>query len=153
MWEAKVALAVLLPLRVGVGQFMLAQAMQQIAAGWLVQPLIVRHLETVRSGEHGLHLLAPLAEHVLAHSQLYSVATCTGQLVLGLFLAVGLLSRTAAALALLGYLLVGLLVGPRLFDSATVLLTLSLLTLSLVPSGRVLGLDAVLRNRLPQWLT
>ncbi len=153
MWEDKVALAVLLPLRVGVGQFMLAQAMQQVAAGWLVQPLIVKHLETVRSGEHGLRALAPLAEHVLAHAQIYSVATCTGQLTLGLFLLVGLLSRTSAALALLGHLLVGLLIGPRLFDSATILLALALLSLSLSPAGRVLGLDGWLRSRLPQWLT
>ena len=141
MWEDKVALAVLLPLRVGVGQFMLAQAMQQVAAGWLVQPLIVKHLETVRSGEHGLRVLAPLAEHVLAHAQIYSVATCTGQLLLGLFLLVGLL------------VLVGLLIGPRLFDSATILLALALLSLSLSPAGRVLGLDGWLRSRLPQWLT
>jgi hypothetical protein len=83
--------------------------------------------------------LAPLAEHVLAHAQLYSVATCTGQLTLGLFLLVGLLSRTSAALALLGHLLVGLLIGPRLFDSATILLALSLLSLSLVTGGTGAG--------------
>jgi hypothetical protein len=153
MWEVKVALAAFLPLRIGAGQFMLAQAMQQVAAGWLQQPLIVRHLETVRSGEHGLRVLAPVAEHVLRHSMVYSVATCTGQLVLGLCLCLGLLSRTSAALSLIGYLLVGLLTGSRLFDSGTVLLVLSLLSLSLVPAGRVFGLDLLLRNRLPQWLT
>lgn len=152
MTEAKVALAVLLPLRVGVGQFLLAQAMQQIAAGWLVQPLVSRHLETVRSGEHGIHLLAPVASHVLAHAQLYSVAMCTAQLVGGLLLLLGLLSRPAAALVLLGHLGVGVLLGSRLFDSATTFLCLSLVSLSLAPSGRVLGLDGALANRLPSWL-
>ncbi len=152
MWDAKVALAVLLPLRVGAGQFLLTQAMQQIAAGWLVQPLVTRHLETIRTGEHGFRALIPVAEHVLAHSQLYSVATCTGQLVCGLLLCIGLLSRTAAGLGLLGHLAVAVLLGPRVFDSATILLSLGLLSLSLVPSGRVLGLDGILVNRLPSWL-
>jgi hypothetical protein len=30
---------------------------------------------------------------------------------------------------------------------------LSLLSLSLVPAGRIFGLDLLLRNRLPHWLT
>ncbi len=149
MWDAKVA--VLVPLRVGAGQFMLAQAMQQIAAGWLQQPLVMRHLESVRSGEHAVQ--AQLAELVLRYPMFWSVATCTGLLVLGLCLGLGLLARPAAMLALIGYLLCGLLLGARLFDSGTVLLCLSLVSLSLVASGRVLGLDMLLRKRLPAWLT
>jgi hypothetical protein len=151
MWDAKVA--VLVPLRVGAGQFMLAQAMQQIAAGWLQQPLVMRHLETVRSGEHAVPVQAQLAELVLRYPMFWSVATCTGLLVLGLCLGLGLLARPAAMLALIGYLLCGLLLGARLFDSGTVLLCLSLVSLSMVASGRVLGLDMLLRKRLPAWLT
>lgn len=151
MWDAKVA--VLVPLRVGAGQFMLAQAMQQIAAGWLQQPLVIRHLESVRSGEHGVFVQAQAAELILRHPMFYSVATCTGLLVLGLCLGLGLLARPVALVALIGYLLGGLLLGSRLFDSATILLVLSLVSLSLVASGRVLGLDMLLRKRLPGWLT
>lgn len=152
MMEAKVALAAFVPLRIGVGQFVLAQAMQQIAAGWLVQPLLTRHLESVQKGERGLSALSSIAAHVLAHVQLYSVATCTAQIVFGLLLLLGLFGRTAAGLLLFGHLFAAVLLGPRLFDSATMLLCLGLVSLSLVPSGRVLGLDSVLASRLPSWL-
>lgn len=151
MWDAKVA--ALVPLRVGAGQFLLAQAMQQIAAGWLQQPLVIRHLESVRSGEHSVFVRVQLAELILRYPMFFGVATCTGLLVLGLCLGLGLLSRPVALLALIGYLLCGLVLGSRLFDSATILLVLSLVSLSLVASGRVLGLDQLLRKRLPGWLT
>ena len=118
----------------------------------LVQPLLTRHLESVQKGERGLSALSSVAAHVLAHVQLYSVAACTAQIVFGLLLLLGLFGRTAAGLLLFGHLFAAVLLGPRLFDSATMLLCLGLVSLSLVPSGRVLGLDSVLASRLPSWL-
>lgn len=152
MLEERVALAVLVPIRVGAGQLVLAQAFQQVAAGWLVQPLFVQKLQAVQNDPHRLAVLGKIGAHVLAHAQLYGVASCTAQIVLGLLLVLGLLGRTAALFLFLGHLCAATLFGVSPFDSATTFLLLSLMSLSLSPCGRVLGLDALLGARLPRFL-
>lgn len=149
--ESKVGLAAFLPLRIGVGQFVLTQALNQIAAGWLVQPLFVQHLRDTNQGTATIPFLHRMTEHITAHAQLYGIATCTAQLVAGLLFCVGLLHRVTAWLALLGFLCAGTLTGKHFFDSATILLLLALMSLALVPAGRVLGIDALLARRFPAW--
>jgi uncharacterized membrane protein YphA (DoxX/SURF4 family) len=151
----------LLPLRLSCGYLLASSGLSKVLSGWLRSPLLGARLsEWLRPG-HPPHvlpgLLEPLLRHMQYHAQAYSIAVSVTELLCGAALFVGLFSRYAALGGLLATLLP--LIGAaepgliQLRPSPELVVCASLLSLSLCGSGRSVGLDGLLRGRVPPWLS
>lgn len=153
MGTERTLLLFLLPLRLACGYALLVAGLAKAAAGWLTSPLLgVRLSEWLKSGH--LHPYTEvLVRHLQHHAQLYSTALAAGEVVAGAALIFGLFGRFSALFGAVTALvpLLGPLEGAE--RSAALVLFAGLLSLGLASAGRVLGLDALLRPRLPPWLT
>lgn len=152
LWNQRIPLFILAPLRMCCGYLALTAGLGKVEAGWLMQPLLRERLESTLAATRSARLPSLVLQHTLAHALFYSRLVALVELVAGAALLIGLCSRYAAlalCLLALGFLLGsgGLADGPLLLQGA------ALLTLSLCSSGRALGLDALLRPHLPPWLT
>ena len=152
LWNQRVPLFILAPLRLCCGYLALTAGLGKVEAGWLMQPLLGERLESLLAAAHPVRGVNLMVQHALAHALFYSRLVALLEVVAGAALLIGLCSRYAAlalCLLALGFLLGsgGLADGPLLLQGA------ALLTLSLCSSGRALGLDALLRPHLPPWLT
>lgn len=147
----------LLPLRLACGWFLAAAGLSKVLSGWLHSPLLaVRLGEWLHAGRTPAlisPLLTPLLVHMQHHAQTYSVLMASSELLCGAALLVGLFSRYAAIGGLLLTLLPLLAAGEQLGPSAELVVCASFASLSLVGSGRALGLDGLLRGRVPPWLS
>jgi uncharacterized membrane protein YphA (DoxX/SURF4 family) len=157
LWTERTPLFILAPLRVCCGYLALAGGLGKVGAGWLTLPLLRERLERMlavaRTTGATDVLLQRIVGHVLGHALAYSRLVTLIELIGGAALLVGLCSRYAALLLFvltLAFLLGG---GTTLLDNTLLLQGAALLTLSLCSSGRVLGVDALLRPHLPAWLT
>lgn len=153
LWNQRVPLFILAPLRLCCGYLALAAGLGKVEAGWLMQPLLRERLEPMLAAARASRLTSLLLQHVLGHALLYSRLVALIEVLGGAALLVGLCSRYAALLLCalsLGFLLGG---GAVLRDSALLMQSAALLTLCMCSSGRVLGCDALLRPHLPPWLT
>lgn len=151
-WSERSPTLALLPVRLAAGYELLLLGLGHTAAGWLTQPQLGTHAASWRIAGRGLHALAPLLAHVAAHGQAYSRLVCVGELVTGAALLLGLFGRVMALLPLLGIVFLRLVAGEALSDGPLLLLAAALCSLALGGGGRALGLDVLLRQRLPGWL-
>ncbi len=147
------------PLRLACGYLLATGGLSKVLSGWLRSPLLgVRLSEWLRPG-HPSHfvpaLIEPLLRHMQHHAQIYSVIVSGGELLCGAALFFGLFSRYAALGGLLLTLLplVGAAELEPLGPSPQLVVCAALLSLSLCASGRALGLDGLLRGRVPPWLS
>jgi uncharacterized membrane protein YphA (DoxX/SURF4 family) len=153
MWNDRVPLILLLPLRLCSGYLALAAGLGKVGAGWLTQPLLAERVEPMLKTARPARALLPLFHVLLTHPLLASRLVALVELIGGAALLVGLGSRYAA-LCLCALSLVFLLgSGVPLDGNGPLLQSAALLTLSMCSSGRVLGADALLRPHLPGWLT
>lgn len=152
LWSDRTPTLALLPVRLAAGYQLLALGLGHVAAGWLMQPQLGTRAESWRIAGRGLSLLSPLLGHVAAHGQAYSRAVCLGELVAGAALLLGLFGRVVALGPLLAILLLRLVAGEPLSDGPLLLLLAALCSLVLGGGGRALGLDVIVRERLPGWL-
>jgi uncharacterized membrane protein YphA (DoxX/SURF4 family) len=153
LWKERIPLFIVVPLRLCCGYLALTAGLGKVGAGWLMQPLLRERLEPMLAGARTSHATDVVLQHVLGHALAYSRLVALGELLGGAALLVGLCSRYAALLLwvlALGFLLGG---GTTLLDPLLLLQGASLLTLALCSSGRVLGVDGLLRPHLPGWLT
>ena len=153
LWNQRIPLLILAPLRLCCGYLALTAGLGKVEAGWLTQPLLRERVETMLVAARGARLTSLALHNVAAHALWYGRLVALVEVIAGAALLVGLCSRYAALLlgALsLGFLLAG---GGLLRDSALLVQSAALLTLCMCSSGRVLGIDALLRPHLPPWLT
>lgn len=146
-----------LPLRLACGYLLAAAGLGKVLSGWLRSPLLaVRIGEWLQAG-HMPRLIAPVLErlllHMQHHAQSYSILIASAELLCGAALLVGLFSRYAAMGGFLLTLLPLLAAGEQLGPSPDVVACAAFASLSLVGSGRALGLDGLLRGRVPGWLS
>lgn len=146
-----------LPLRLACGWLLGAAGLSKVLSGWLHSPLLaVRVGEWLHAGRMPTLLrpiLTPLLEHMQHHAQTYSALIASSELLCGAALLAGLFSRYAAIGGLILTLLPLLAAGEQLGPSAELVVCAALASLSLVASGRALGLDSLLRGRVPPWLS
>jgi hypothetical protein len=152
LWSERTPTLALLPVRLAAGYQLLALGLGHIAAGWLVQPQLGTRAESWRIAGRGLQILSPLLGHVAAHGQAYSRLICVGELLVGAALLVGLFGRVMALGPLLAIVFLRLVAGESLSDGPLLLLAASLCSLVLGGGGKALGLDLIVRERLPAWL-
>lgn len=152
IWSERSPTLALLPVRLAAGYQLLLLGLGHAAAGWLTQPQLGTHAESWRIAGRGLHALAPLLSHVAAHGQAYSRLVCVGEILIGAALLLGLFGRVMAILPLLALIFLRLVAGEPLSDGPLLLLAAALCSLGLGGGGRALGLDVLVRERLPRWL-
>lgn len=153
----------LFPLRLACGYFLLALGLRKVLAGWLTAPLLSERLMPLVARfspseiEHNgaLRVLMRGLGHVQSHPQIYGGLLAGGELVCGSALVLGLLSRPCALFGLLvsmaSCLLSARSLGQLAGSSSQLILVAAFLALTAVPSGRVLGLDRVLRSKISTW--
>ncbi len=145
--------AFLLPMRLFTGWLFVTDALGKLTTGWILQNRLQSTLEQwIREGKPYEFFLPFLHKTVLPNASLFGWAIGAGELLIGAALMVGLFSRISALFGLalvVGYLLAhGDAVGPN----SSVLLAVILFTFVLASPGRVLGLDAMLRGKIPRFL-
>jgi uncharacterized membrane protein YphA (DoxX/SURF4 family) len=148
------ASAALLPVRLFVGWVFLRGALLRLADGWLDHPRVVPYLEGwLANGQmHGF--FAPFVRHlVLPYGQTWSIVIAVSDLLIGGALLAGFLTRAAAFGGFLLALAFLLARGDGLDANQTAPLLFMCATLMLAHSGRTLGMDAALADRVPRWLT
>ena len=153
LWNQRIPLLILAPLRLCCGYLALTAGLGKVEAGWLTQPLLRERVETMLVAARGSRLASSALHNVAAHALWYGRLVALVEVIAGAALLVGLCSRYAALslwLLALGFLLGG---GRLVPDGALLLQGAALLTLALCSSGRALGLDGLLRPHLPLWLT
>ncbi|MCS6912405.1 MAG: DoxX family membrane protein [Myxococcales bacterium] len=143
MFDLHARLVWLLPLRLCCGWFLAISGFGKVESGWLTQPLVLGKVEAALQAGTAYRFYIPVLHQALHHGQAVSIAVALLELCAGAALLVGLVSRGAA---LVGFVLIAnqlLLLGDA---SSSPLLPLgaALLALLACPSGRVLGLDALL---------
>jgi uncharacterized membrane protein YphA (DoxX/SURF4 family) len=148
------ASAALLPVRLFAGWVFLRASLMRLAGGWLDQPRVVAPVEAWLQSGHTYGFFAPFIRTlVLPHGQFWSVVVSVSELFIGAALLAGFITRAAALggfLLTLAFLLVR---GDGLDANPTAPFVFIFATLMLAHSGRTLGLDAALADRLPRWLT
>jgi uncharacterized membrane protein YphA (DoxX/SURF4 family) len=149
----RIPLLFLLPLRLCCGYLLWAGGLAKVLSGWLHNPLLAVQVNGWLAEKQPPLLLLPLLHHLLHHAQLYSTTLAAAELGCGAALAVGLFSRYAA---LGGLLVTGLPIvaaGDWLGPNPQLAVGAGLLALGMCSSGRSIGLDALLRGRVPAWLS
>lgn len=145
--------APLLPIRLFVGWVFLRAALTKLAGGWLVQPKIAAVIEGwLRDGKPYGFFAPFLRNVVLAHPQTWSQMIAIGELAVGAALLAGFITRAAALGGFLMALSFFLARGDGFEANPTAPFAIMTLALLFSHSGRTLGLDAALADRLPRWL-
>ncbi len=146
-------LVALVPLRVLTGLVFLHAGWQKLHASFIAQHHLSKQLEgALVDGTPYVWYAKVLRDWALPHATLLSYVIVYGELALGAALVVGLFARPMAIFGLLGMISVTLERGFQLSASSTFAFAAIFLTLAMAASGRVMGLDARLRGRLPAWL-
>jgi len=146
--------AALLPMRLVTGWLFLMASMQKLMGHWLDEPKLLGILQGWLKEGRPYSFYAPFLNGVvIPHVKLFTYAVVGGELTVGAALLAGLFTRPACvggALLVLNFLLGH---GDGLSFNSTALTLLILITLMLAHPGRILGLDAALKGKVPSWLS
>jgi thiosulfate dehydrogenase [quinone] large subunit len=147
-------IASLVPLRLFAGWTLLNTGLSKVSSAWFNGPELVDSVNGwLRDGKPYGFYVPFLRNVVLPHAHLFSVLVSFGELLVGAALLAGLFTRWSA---LFGLMLVGnfmLARGDGVGANATAPLVVMMLTIILTVPGRVLGLDAALRGKVPRWVS
>lgn len=149
----RVPLAVLFPLRLLVAAILIIEGYQKLMGGWFHGDSLLRTTQGWLDGARPYSFFLGVLKTAHAHPKIFGALVTLGELTVGVCLGLGLVTRLAA---LLGVLLMGSIAaasGQGLAPPGNALLMAAILaTFVLSPPGRVLGLDASLRTKLPRWM-
>ncbi|HEX2660500.1 MAG TPA: DoxX family protein [Polyangia bacterium] len=143
----------LLPLRFLVAAILLLEGYQKLMGGWLHGDSLYGTTQTWMDAHRAYDFFLPMLNSAHKHPKIFSALITLGELSVGLCLLLGVATRLAA---FLGLLLMGSITaasGQGLAPPGNALLMCGILfTFLLAPPGRVVGLDASLRAKLPRWM-
>jgi thiosulfate dehydrogenase [quinone] large subunit len=146
--------APLLPIRLFTGWVLLRAGLIKLANGWLDHPHLASALEPWLREGRPYAAFAPFLRHVvMPHGEAWSAVIACSELLIGAALLSGLVTRAAALGGLLISFAFMLARGDGIEANPTAPMVAMTATLLFSHSGRVLGLDAALADRLPRWLT
>src|SRR6266404_5288588 len=136
-----VALWMLLPLRLFVGQSLIRTGLNKIANHWLTTDRMQLTVSGWLSAGKTAHFYEGfLRDVVVPHQHLFATLIVIGEIGVGAALVLGLFTRPAAAMGVFMTLNFFFGQGETLSANSTAAYLVMLLTLALAPSGRVLGL-------------
>ncbi len=149
------SVAWLVPLRLFVGWIFLVAGIGKVTGGWLSSN---HHLLDILEGwlrdgkPYGFY--APfLRTVVIPRVHTFSILVPIGELCVGATLLLGLLTRWSALVGMTMVLAFMLGRGDGVGNNTTAPIVIMCLTLVLTQPGRVLGVDAALRGKVPSWIS
>lgn len=121
--------------------------------GWLHGNALLGTLTGWMDSGKPYPFFVPVVETARAHPKIFGALVTAGELVIGVSMVLGLLTRTCAFLGATMLFSFAFGAGQGLAPPGNALLMGALFFLFIfAPPGRVLGFDASLRNRLPRWM-
>jgi uncharacterized membrane protein YphA (DoxX/SURF4 family) len=149
----RVPLAVLLPLRFLSAAILILEGYQKMTGEWLHGGAMMRTTQTWLDAHRAYSFFLPMLQSAHNHPKIFGSLITLGELAVGLCLLLGVATRLAS---FLGLLLLGSITaasGQGLAPPGNALLMAAImLTFVISPPGRVLGVDAGLRTKLPRWM-
>ena len=146
-------LAYLFPLRILCGVILLLEGWGKLRSGWLHGSALLGMVDGWVEGGKPYHFFLPVVQSARAHPKIFGALVTAGELVVGASMLLGLLTRTTAFLGAALLFSITFASGQGLAPPGNALLMGALCVLFVfAPPGRVLGVDASLRNRLPRWM-
>jgi uncharacterized membrane protein YphA (DoxX/SURF4 family) len=147
------SLAVLLPLRFLVAAILLLEGYQKFMGGWFHGDSLLATTQTWLDAHRAYGFFLPMLNSAHKHPKIFSTLITLGELSVGLCMLLGAVTRLAS---LLGLLLLGSIAaasGQGLAPPGNAVLMCGILfTFLFAPPGRVMGVDAALRTKLPRWM-
>ncbi len=144
----------LLPLRLFAGWVFLMEALGKLTSGWVQNGKLAAQVGGWLQEGKSYAFYAPFLRNVvLTHAHQLSLLVVGGELCVGTALLAGLFARWAAFGGFFMALNFMLARGDGVGPNPTAPFVAICLTLTLAASGRVLGLDAALRGKIPAWLS
>jgi uncharacterized membrane protein YphA (DoxX/SURF4 family) len=149
----RVPLGVLVPLRILCGLILILEGWGKLQSGWLHGTTLLGMLDRWVADGDSYHFFLPVVETARAHPKIFGALVTAGELVIGTSMLLGLLTRLGAFLGAALLFSIAFGSGQRLAPPGSALLMGAIFVIFLfAPPGRVLGLDAALRARLPRWM-
>jgi thiosulfate dehydrogenase [quinone] large subunit len=143
----------LVPLRLLFGLILVIEGWGKLQGGWLHGTALLETLGRWVAAEKPYAIFMPFIRSAQAHPKIFGSLITMGELVVGLSMVLGLLSRTGAFLGAMMMFSIALGAGQGLAPPGNAVLMGAVFVLFVfAPPGRVLGIDTTLRGRLPRWL-
>jgi uncharacterized membrane protein YphA (DoxX/SURF4 family) len=147
------SLTVLLPLRFLVAAILLLEGYQKFMGGWFHGDALYSTTQTWLDAHRAYSFFLPVLNSAHKHPKIFSTLVTLGELSVGLCMLLGVATRLASLLGLLVLGSISAASGQGLAPPGNAVLMCGILfTFLLAPPGRVMGLDATLRTKLPRWM-
>ena len=147
------SLTVLLPLRFLVAAILLVEGYQKFMGGWFHGDALLRTTQAWLDAQRAYGFFLPVLKSAHNHPKIFGALITLGELAVGACMLMGVVTRLAS---FMGLLLLGSITaasGQGLAPPGNALLMCGILvTFIFAPPGRVMGLDAALRTKLPRWM-
>src|SRR5215471_16418077 len=148
----RIPLALLVPLRFLFGLILVVEGWGKLQGGWMHGTALLVTLTRWTSEGKTYHFFLPMIETARAHPKIFGTLVTAGELVIGGSMLLGLLTRFTSFLGVVMLFSFAFGAGQGLAPPGNALLMgATFVIFVLAPPGRVLGLDAVLRGRVPHW--
>ena len=149
----RIPLATLVPLRVICGLILVLEGWSKLQGDWLHGTPLATSLGNWLAADKPYGFFLPIVKNAHAHPKVFGALVTIGELAVGISLLAGVLTRLGSALGALMLFSFALGNGQGLVPPGNaVLMGLICLMFVAAPPGRVLGVDVLLRGRLPRWM-
>ncbi len=149
----RIPLGYLVPLRLLCGLILVIEGWGKLQHGWLHGAPLASTLDGWVEGHKTYPFFLPVVRSAQGHPKIFGGLITAGELVIGLSMLLGIATRATAFLGALMLFSFGFGAGQGLAPPGNALLMGAIFVIFiLAPPGRVLGVDAGLRGRLPRWL-
>jgi thiosulfate dehydrogenase [quinone] large subunit len=149
----RIPLATLVPLRVICGLILVLEGWSKLQGDWLHGTPLATSLGNWLAADKPYGFFLPIVKNAHAHPKVFGALVTIGELAVGISLLAGVLTRLGSALGALMLFSFAFGNGQGLVPPGNaVLMGLICLMFVVAPPGRVLGVDVLLRSRLPRWM-
>jgi uncharacterized membrane protein YphA (DoxX/SURF4 family) len=149
----RVPLAYLFPLRILCGLILLMEGWGKLQGDWLHGTPLAASLSAWMAAGKPYGFFLPIVRTAHEHPKIFGSLVTLGELTIGLSMLLGVLTRISAGLGALMLFCFAFGAGQGLAPPGNALLMGALFLLFVAaPPGRFLGVDSVLRDRLPRWM-
>jgi thiosulfate dehydrogenase [quinone] large subunit len=149
----RIPLATLVPLRVICGLILVLEGWSKLQGDWLHGTPLASSLGNWLAADKPYGFFLPVVKNAHAHPKVFGALVTIGELAVGISLLAGVLTRLGSALGALMLFSFAFGNGQGLVPPGNaVLMGLICLMFVAAPPGRVLGVDVLLRSRLPRWM-
>jgi uncharacterized membrane protein YphA (DoxX/SURF4 family) len=149
----RIPLGYLVPLRILCGLILLLEGWGKLQHGWLHGTPLLTMLDGWIEANKTYGFFVPVVQAAHAHPKIFGALITFGELTIGTSMLLGLVTRLGAFLGVLLLFSIAFSGGQGLVPPGNALVMGAIFVLFIfAPPGRVLGLDAALRARLPRWM-